>query len=418
MRPRRGRLLAAVVAAVVLSALVLLAGSLLQPQRLARLVLDAVGGAAGLEITFEGDARYRLRGTPLLEVRDIVVRRPGDTEPMLRAVRALVSVPWSTVRARGAPVVIERIELDAPVLHVAPLLAWLEARPPGTGTFPTLRDGVQVRDGRVIGGEWEIRSLDLRVPHLSADAAASASARGSLVLQAPALVRFDLQIAATRPSVGAGVALRGPVRVEFDGSGVTAFVTASGAPQRRDDGTWRVPRLRAGASGAFTGDGEPLRFALGVQTPVRVGGGTWTLAPMGFALRGDGRKVPSVSGQGHAALDQDLAIALEGDMPEWPVGWPPLPAPLDTPQPTRVALRYLGPADLSTAPLGLRMARGGAVADASGRMPDLLAWLDGASDDTPLPPLGAAARVSRVEVAGAVIEGLDIRLEPGPEEPR
>src|SRR5690554_3905672 len=101
----------------------------MQPRQLARIALGSVGGALGLEIAFEGDARYRLRGTPLLEVRDVAMRQPGAAEPLLRAQRVLMSLPWSTLRDRAAPLVLERIELDAPVVDIARVQAWLAARP-------------------------------------------------------------------------------------------------------------------------------------------------------------------------------------------------------------------------------------------------------------------------------------------------
>src|SRR5690606_19228461 len=81
VNPRRGLLLAAGIAVVVLLALAIAAAVLMQPRQLARIALGSLGNALGLELAFEGDARYRLRGTPLLEVRDVVVREPGAREP-------------------------------------------------------------------------------------------------------------------------------------------------------------------------------------------------------------------------------------------------------------------------------------------------------------------------------------------------
>jgi len=93
VRRRRGLLLAAGIFAVLLLLAALAAGLLMQPQRLARLVLGSLGDGLGLEIRFEGDARYRLRGSPMLEVHGVEVRNPGDDAPILRASRALVALP-------------------------------------------------------------------------------------------------------------------------------------------------------------------------------------------------------------------------------------------------------------------------------------------------------------------------------------
>src|SRR5690606_4515926 len=140
------KLLLATAAALLLLALAL--HLLLQPQRVAGFVLNALGDALGLEITAAGSSEYNLRGTPVLVVRDVVAREPGAATPLLRARRVYVSVPWSTVRSRGTQLDITRIELDAPVLDLPALQHWLANRPPGESRMPTLGDGLQVSDGR------------------------------------------------------------------------------------------------------------------------------------------------------------------------------------------------------------------------------------------------------------------------------
>lgn len=418
MNPRRWRVLAAAGAGILLLAILVLATTLLPPQRLARLVLGAVGDGVGLEIGFEGAARYRLRGTPMLEVEGVSIRRPGEAEPLLRARRAMVSLPWTTLRGRGAaPLVIERIELDAAVLDVPRLVAWLGSRPPGEGALPTLRDGLRIRDAHVVGDGWNVVALDLHLPRFAPDAPVAGSADGVVLLAPPTRLRFDLQFAATHPGPGAGLAVRGPVRLEHEDWALPAFVAASAAPNRLGE-DWHVPRFRFAAAGAYHGQGEPLRFALGVQGPLRLRAGTWTLAPAGFALRGDRDAVPELSGRGDAVLGRTLSVRLQGRMPEWPRGWPTLPPPLDAAQPTDVVATYHGPVDPTGAPIDLELVRGDARAAATARLPAVLAWLDGAATGTPLPPVRAVARVPRVEVAGAVVEGLEIELDPGVEDPR
>src|SRR3546814_3348045 len=121
------KLLLTAAAALLLLALAL--HLLLQPQRVTGFVLNALGDALGLEITATGSSEYHLRGTPVLVVHDVVAREPGAATPLLRARRVYVSVPWSTVRSRGAQLAITRIELDAPVTDLPALQHWLAPRP-------------------------------------------------------------------------------------------------------------------------------------------------------------------------------------------------------------------------------------------------------------------------------------------------
>ena len=94
--PRRRRIaLAALLVALGLFALALHWVS--RPSRVAGLVLAQAGEALGLEITAGGASEYRLRGTPMLSVRDIVVRLPGTTAPVLVAERIHLELPWSTI---------------------------------------------------------------------------------------------------------------------------------------------------------------------------------------------------------------------------------------------------------------------------------------------------------------------------------
>src|SRR3546814_3937825 len=123
------KLLLTAAAALLLLALAL--HLLLQPQRVTGFVLNALGDALGLEITATGSSEYRLRGTPVLVVHDVVAREPGAATPLLRARRVSVSVPWSTVRSRGAQPAIPRIELDAPFPDLPALQHWPAAPPPG-----------------------------------------------------------------------------------------------------------------------------------------------------------------------------------------------------------------------------------------------------------------------------------------------
>ncbi|MGY1457369.1 hypothetical protein ACW5F0_01785 [Luteimonas sp. A534] len=410
MKLRRGLALAAGVAAVVLLLAMLAAAVLMQPQRLARLVLDGVGNGLGLEIDFEGDTRYRLRGTPMLEVHDVVVRDRGDGEPLLRAARVLVSLPWSTVRDRRAPLVLQHIQLDAPVLDLPRLQAWLASRPPGDGSLPTLSDGITVSDGRVLAEGWELRGLALRLPGFAPDAPLAADIRGTLAMAPPTLVHFDLHLAATHPANGAGVGVRGHMRVEHDDWELPAFVTASGS-LRADDAAWHVAPLRFGASAEYRGEGTPLQFTLGAHGPLRLRDSIWTLVPATVVLRGEGI-VPMFDAHGRAALGRALLLELEGTLPDWPRAWPALPSPLGaSTSPIAIELAYAGASDLST-PLVLRMERDSVRAQAEARIFEILDWMDASATGSPLPPLRARATAPRIEIPGGVLEGVEITIEP------
>ena len=103
---------------------------LMKPQHMAPAILDLAGKSLGLEITATGVGEYRLRGTPQLVVRDVTAREAGADTAVLHADRLLISVPWSTLRARGSDLTATRVELDAPVLDVPAFQRWQATRPP------------------------------------------------------------------------------------------------------------------------------------------------------------------------------------------------------------------------------------------------------------------------------------------------
>ena len=79
----------------------LLARWALQPERAGNLLLRRAGSALGLQIEAQS-IDYRLRGTPQLVLREVTARQPGQQTALLAARRVFVSLPWSTIRARGA----------------------------------------------------------------------------------------------------------------------------------------------------------------------------------------------------------------------------------------------------------------------------------------------------------------------------
>lgn len=379
-----------------------------QPDRVARLVLGAIGDALGLEITATGASEYALRGSPTLVVREVVAREPGAATPLLRATRVHVSVPWSTVRSRGGQLDFTRIELDAPVLDLPALRHWLAARPPGERRMPTLADGLQVRDGRVDGDGWRVDGIALSLPRLQPGARVGGRAAGRYAAGDLALA-FDVAAAMTRPGNDAGVAVVGTATASSSGWRAPARVRMS-APLHFGDGGARSARLRANVSGRYESGDARLPFAFAATSPLLLRGGTVALAPAGLALRGEGA-VPAIDAGGALALGQRLLLDLDGRLHAWPDAWPALPPPIgasDAPLP--FALDYLGKASL-TDPAALRLQRDDAHFDARFRLPDVLAWTSADANGSPLPPLSGRLSAPRLEISGAQLEGVEVELD-------
>ncbi|QCW27146.1 hypothetical protein FE772_17390 [Lysobacter enzymogenes] len=70
-----------------------------RPSQVGWIVLSQAGRALGLEISAGGASEYRLRGTPMLEVRDLVARVPAATS---RCCAPAASI-WRCRGRRSAP---------------------------------------------------------------------------------------------------------------------------------------------------------------------------------------------------------------------------------------------------------------------------------------------------------------------------
>jgi len=409
MRRRTTLLLASAVALLLLLALAL--HLLLQPQRVAGFVLGALGDALGLEITATGNAEYGLRGTPRLTVRDVVAREPGAATPLLRARRIHASVPWSTVRSRGARLDITRIEVDAPVIDLGALRHWLASRPPGETRIPTLGDGLVVTDGRIDGNGWRVDDLALSLPRLQPDRRVDARVSGHLDTGDLAL-HFDLATTLTRPALDAGVAIVGPVTASAADWRLPARLQVS-APLQSDDDGIRSTRLRASLAGRYESGDTRLPFAFALTSPMLLRGGTLALAPAGVALRGEGL-VPQLDAHGALAWGRRLLLELDGQMADWPDAWPALPPPVgasDAPLP--FALRYLGSANLADT-TRLHLQRDRTDFDARFRLPDITAWLENGAAGSPIPPLSGRLSTPALEISGAQLEGVEVEFEDEP----
>lgn len=357
----------------ILAALALLAAwwvdRQLEPTRLASTVLSAIGESQGLEITFAGTPDYALRPEPRLRLPNLVARQPGAAAPLLTAQEVEVSLPWSTIWGEG-PVVITRIALEAPALDLAALEAWQASRP-DTGPFelPTLTRGLQVRDGRLQGLGWSLEQLSIALPALLPGEPAAAELSGEFRQDTLAIV------------------FTGPL--QLGQAGLDSPLSFEGAGRIRSEGLdapWKL---------AFTG-------AMALSQSPR------TLDLDTLSLAGE-PPLPDFEGRGALSLGDTLAMHLEGALPAWPEGWPPLPAPLDaSTSPVALVLDYRGADDFSD-PLSLDATRDEAVLRSSVPVPALLAWLE---DDggQPLPPLSGTLDAPRLVVEGVELEGVRISV--------
>ncbi|KGM57591.1 hypothetical protein N799_05925 [Lysobacter arseniciresistens ZS79] len=387
---------------------------LVQPPRVAGLVLDRTGAALGLEISASGISEYTLRGNPTLVVRDLVARQPGADTPVLRAGRVLLSLPWSTLRSRGAELTVDHVELDAPRLDLAALQRWRESRPPsGEVRIPTLTGGLEVTRGEVLGDGWSVDRIALQLPSLHPDRTV-AGRIGGRFRNGDTTVPFDLQAVLTAPSMDAALGASGIATVVTPQWRLPMRTTFSGRLHDGDDALG-LDGFRLGADAQRVADGRELPFVFGLAGPVRYRDGRFTVAPLGVALRGPGQgPVPDLDGLGRFAWDGGLSLGLEGTLAGWPQAWPSLPPPLDRADaPLPFALDYSGPASLS-GPARLNLQRGVTAFDARFRLPDVLAWVDRIDTGTPLPPLDGTFSTPRLEIAGATLEGVEIEFSEDP----
>ena len=407
---KRGIRIALVAVALLLLAL-LLAGWLLQPQRAGGLLLRKLGDGLGLDVT-AASIDYRLRGTPQLALRGVVARRPGDT-PLLRADRVFVSLPWHTLRARGADPTVQRVELDAPVLDVPALQRWLATRPAGKTRIPTLTDGLRVRDGRVDNDDWRIEAIAIDVPALHPERLLRARVRGRYSAP-PVTIPADLAIAVVHPrrlleGGASGVAGAGSLTVADAGWKVPTQVLLAGPLQLgRDSALMRPAKL--GVAARYLSASTELPFRLGLHGPMAFNNATWRFVPVQVFLDGDGA-VPDATARGSVSIGRALRLRLDGRIAGWPADWPALPPPLSAPDsPLPFELDYRGSLafdDIAT----LMLRRDDTRFDARFRLPEMLAWLEQASTGTPLPPLAGELSTPRIEIAGATLEGVEIEVE-------
>lgn len=393
-------------------AVLLLAGAallhwLLQPQRLAPALLGMAGKALGLEITASGVGEYRLRGTPQLIVRGVVVREPGAATPLLTAERAFISVPWSTLRARGRELTAMRLELDAPVFDLAAFQHWLARRPPGETRIPTLTDGIRIVRGRIQGEGWTLERIELRIPHL----APARPLRGQLQAQYQASglrAPMDLAFHLARLGEDGGVGLAGLATPMGQDWRLPVRLRLSGYLRQAES---RLDHVVLGAAAQYMAGATRQSFALGAAGPLAFAEGL-QLRSGAFALRGHDA-IPSLDATGDLGLGDGLTLDWRGQLAGWPAAWPALPPPLGrSTSALPFALAYRGTADLADI-AHLRLQRDATRFDARFRLFEVMDWLDTLQTGTgsPLPPLSGRLTSPRMEVSGATLEGVDLRLD-------
>jgi hypothetical protein len=142
---------------------------------------------------------------------------------------------------------------------------------------------------------------------------------------------------------------------------------------------------------------------------LQIHGGTIALSPAGVALRGTG-VVPDFDARAAFAYSKQASLHLEGVLATWPDTWPALPPPIgQSTSPLPFVVDYTGAFDFS-AITRLQVVRDETRFDGRFRLPDVLAWID-ASAASPLPPLSGVVTTPRVDIAGAVLEGVDVRMD-------
>ncbi|WP_046656043.1 hypothetical protein [Lysobacter capsici] len=408
-RPRRWRRKLLIVAALLLLALICLRW-VSRPSQVSWIVLGQAGKALGLEITASGASEYRLRGTPMLEVRDLVAREPGAAAPLLRAERVYLSLPWSTIRAAGAALDVERVELDAPQLDIAALQRWLATRPPSSEPLrlPSLSDGLRVTRGRVGGAGWSIDDIAVAIAELHPDRPARGRLQGR-VQSSGVQVPFDLAATLQRPAAARGLGLAGRVAVEAKDWKLPMRIRLGALLHAGDDGLG-LDRTRLAAQARYRAGDTDLPFAFGLFGPLRYRDGQVSLAPLGAAVRGGG-VMPNFDAAGRFAFGETMQLQLDGRLAAWPDAWPSLPPPLGQSQsPLPFVLDYRGAADFS-GDTALQLRRDQTRFDGRFRLPEMLQWVDAGAQGALLPPLSGTLSTPKIEVSGASLEGVEIEIE-------
>lgn len=405
-RRRRAILLALIPLALLLAGMLLM----LRPSILADIALKQLGAATGLEIQ-AASARYGLGATLYISLSDVSARATGSTKPLFQARRMHLAVPWQTLRSRGQVLDIERIELDAPSLDLAALQRWQQSRPASAAEtrLPTLLHGLGIREGRVQGEGWRVENLSADIPHFAPDAPLQAALQGRYLTGSTRL-DFDLNLALSKAAIPTGLGVSGQLEIADATWRLPARIRLR-AHLHQQDGHLTLERTRLSTTLQYLPeDGTPLALALGAYGRLHWASGTITAEPLAITIRGQA-PIPDFSAHGRLAMDENLHLALQGELPHWPSSWPALPAPLHASRsPLPFAIDYQGDADFS-APLDLQLRRDDSRLEVRLRIRQMQDWLAQDAHSSPLPPLQGRLSTPRVIVEGAVLEGVEIDIE-------
>lgn len=394
--------------------LLLLLAALLQTQAVRGLLLRQAGAALGLELA-AGDIALGLRGELRLVLADAVIRGDGDDVALLRARRILVSLPWASLRSFGDALILDRIELDAPRLHLPALQRWLASRPPsGKTRIPAIRHGLRLREGRIDNDDWRIENLSIDLPRLQPTQPAQLAVRGRY-LASPLSAQAALTLAVDSPQALLDARITrivsaGHLTLRGEGWSLPAQVVLSGPLQLGRDSVLLRP-VKLGIAARYRAGSTVAPFRLGLFGPMAFNEASWRFVPVTVVLAGDG-PVPDAQARGSVSVGKRLVLHLDGALDGWPAAWPPLPLPASS-APLRFALDYKGAPDLIDA-IALSLRREATRFDARLRLPQLQAWLDAGSQGSPLPPLAGTLSTPRVTLDGAALEGVEIELDDSP----
>lgn len=343
----------------------------LEPRRLATTVLAKAGESLQLKLGFRGTPEYAFRPEPRLVL-------PGfsaaglDGEVFLSAKRAEISLPWATIT--GGEPVITRIELDTPVLQVAGLQRWLASRPPTPFKLPTLRRGLGVSNGSIIAATYNVRSLELELPHLEAGDPAQIEAKGELA-SGQTVLPFQATALAGTPGLASALELK----------------------------LTMTPTLGSEA--------KPTPVSLALSGRYRLTDALFTLEADKLALVASS-PLPSLDGKGRIDLGQLLHLRLDAVLARWPEAWPKLPAALAAQSgKLPVHVEYEGKRDFSDV-LTLVAKREQTELQASPRLPELQQWL-AADAASPLPPLSATLKTPALKFDGIELQGVEVEISDG-----
>ena len=147
--------IAGVVPVVLIVALVLLARSLLAPDRFTAMMVRSVADA-GLQLDLDAPAHPTLWPHPAVEIDGLRLSLPGHDEDALLTARKLrLVMAWRALLQRETR--IERLEIHSPRVDLAILKPWMDSRSQSSGSvvpsLPTIDAGVDIDDGSVYDGD-------------------------------------------------------------------------------------------------------------------------------------------------------------------------------------------------------------------------------------------------------------------------